>query len=250
MSVRTLFTKQGVSVPCIEPDHYLSCLESLLERYSISPLQIAEAASYSMAMVVRFALGLSARDAYTTVIVTDSLAGQVALATLRHLVHGGADGTAIFLSPPDTMSKYMSHQIKNLLALGLEPIFGEEEHLNESLKTEIKRSHNVICGIGTTGSLPRSLTETLNDAFTPVHCVELPPGVCPASGQLTDPLFASSTLSLGAPLHGLHEAQENVGRLYICDISLPIYPLEELGYTYPLLFDDQPVQQLLWAQPE
>jgi NAD(P)H-hydrate repair Nnr-like enzyme with NAD(P)H-hydrate epimerase domain len=242
-----MYTKTGTAVPCVTENDYLHCLSSLGVRYSINACQLVEAASYSMAMVARYALGLSAKDAFTTVVIADTLAGQIALATLRHLVHGGADGTALFLKPISQCSEDLQHQAKSLVALGLEPIEGHTDKLAQALGQEVKRSHNVLCGIGVGAELPEPLAEILNDAFTPVHCIEIPPGLRPTTGEATKSIiFASSTLCLGVPLSGIMHAQDVTGRVYICDISLPTYPLEEAGYNYPLLFDDQPVQQLLW----
>jgi hypothetical protein len=122
--------------------------------------------------------------------------------------------------------------------------------------------HNILYGAfdlerdgGGTIHGPRltRIVNTLNEASTPVHAIEAPPGLnvdtgVPSSVQL----FASSTLSLGIPLTGLHAGSELVGRHYVCDISLPLSMWRSFGVELAPLFAEQPVVQLFPAprQPE
>ncbi|NDC38643.1 MAG: hypothetical protein EBZ48_11405, partial [Proteobacteria bacterium] len=113
--------------------------------------------------------------------------------------------------------------------------------------------HNCILGVGLTSEAPAtfqaSLVNVLSNLPTPVHCIQAPLGVDPDTGAVTNAsLFASSTLSLGIPLRGLHSAREHLGRHYVCDISFARQQYMRDGQDLSLLFADQPVVQLIAAE--
>jgi hypothetical protein len=88
----------------------------------------------------------------------------------------------------------------------------------------------------------------LNEGRTPVHAVELPGGIDPNSGKaLGTSLFASSTLSLGAPLAGLSAGRDRVGRHYVCDVSLSKDLFDRAGVPWSPIFAEQPVVQIFPA---
>lgn len=213
--------------------------------------QIAEAASYSMAMVVRYALGLSASDGQVCAIAGDCVAGQIAMATLRHLVNAGANGRLVVIKGAEPLSQQLGRQLELLKPLNVATataaspgqILGSAAPLTANV-------HNVICGTfearGVAAADLKGLIDHLNDASTPLHCLEAPAGVDPDSGApVGPPLFASSTLSLGAPLSGLHSGNEYAGRHYLCDISVTRDMYAKLGLrSAHSAFAEQPVVQL------
>lgn len=245
-------TKAGQELPAVDAKTLLEMRRTVIERYGISTTQMAEAAGYSMAMVVRYALGLSAREGQVCVIASDSLAGFVALATLRHLVNGGAAGAVLLSGDAASRGPELEAQLKPLISMGvpieeLEPLFA-----GGYLERIIGDCHNVLWGASNPASneLPHlaGVMNVLNEGRTPVHAVELPGGIDPDTGKpIGTALFASSTLSLGAPLIGLSAGQDRVGRHYVCDVSIPKAVFEGTGVPWTPVFAEQPVVQIFPA---
>lgn len=222
-----------------------------LRELGVLPLQSAEAAAYSLAMVVRMALGMFARDGRICAVVDDSFEGSIAMAATRHLVNGGAAAELILLAPPSTLSADASRQHSILQAMGIASQQVTETAEEGPLAQQISSAQHLIVGLAHTVVHPHlaGLVELLNDANAPIHVLSVPCGVNPESGELTSsPLYASSTLSLGVPLQGLSSAAELVGRHFLCDVSFttPIYRTE--GDDLSAIFSEQPVLQLFPEQ--
>lgn len=251
MTQEALFrSKTGALMPGLTKAAYGSLWRELLSDWSILTTQVVESASYSMAMVVRYALGLSATGGKVCALVADSLAGWTALATLRHLSNAGAQGIVIIAA--EQSSAELILQLAPLKKMGIE-CARLSELSAEELSQIFTSCHNVICGFyalqAQFGPQADGVVSILNELRTPVHCLEAPLGMDVDSGRsLGAPLFASSTLSLGAPLIGLYYGNDYVGRHYLCDISIP--PALYAKYTADLspLFAEQPVVQIFPGQ--
>lgn len=249
------YTKLGAPLPSVSPSVHHGLRDKLLNHFSISQDQTIEAASYSMAMVVRYALGLSAQDGISLGVISDNEAGCIVAATLRHLENGGAR-TQVFIlgeigQSLDSLSPLLMKHLNPLIAMGV-PVGFLIKHLPpHDFRLQLEQSHNVLCALADEDSSRiRFLIDALNDSPTPSHSVTGPPGVNLETGLPTaHPLFSSSTLSLGLPLSGLHKGNEFVGRHYVCDISLPQKLLKENDINCPILFSEQPVQQIFTEDP-
>lgn len=248
-------TKAGKELHGISTEQTRKMWQELFGTYGMLPSQITEAASYSMAMVVRFALGLSAQGGKVFVLVDDSICGWIAAATLRHLTNAGADGAILLDCDPDKASKDLELQAAPLQARNM-PIATLAEFLTDPRAQEmIDGCHNIICGIFNPDKQlspeMQRLIPILNESATPVHCIGAPLGVDVETGTPGEvPLYASSTLSLGAPFQGLYAGDEFVGRHYLCDISCPPELYTALGEDLSQLFSDQPVVQILVPKVE
>jgi hypothetical protein len=243
-------TKTGLSLGALNPEEQQRLLLRLQNDYRIQWLQMAEAGSYSLAMVIRFALGLNATGGKVWAVVTDSPAGWVSLAALRHLANAGAETGYIDCSEGEHSPNFelLTSQLK-ALTVGCEKL--SSDFLVSSSKL-IGSCHNVICGLfrpdRPLNALEECLVTQLNDSKTPVHAVQAPVGVDPSTGVRNKvALFASSTLSLGAPLMGLHPGHECAGRHYVCDISIPQALYREFDIDLSPLFAEQPVVQIFPA---
>lgn len=239
-------SKTGFQFSGVSEQQLLNAREALKKNYGINLLQIAEASSYSLAMVIRFALGLSAAGGKVCIITNDSLAGQVGLACVRHLCNAGSEAVVIPLSPVSTASEEFKAQLNTLNRMNVRTVSAKSI---AEIGAVMENSHNVIFALyGGSISAPfqmDELVERLNEERTPIHCIEIPYGVNPDTGKAEDtPLYASSTLSLGAPLKGLYWGNEYVGRHYICDISLTAELYQSMGDNLAVLFCDQPVVQI------
>lgn len=246
-------TKTGLAFTGLKVEAYRSIWQELQSSYGLTMPQICEAASYSMAMVLRYALGLSALGGRVYAVVDDTPSGWIALATLRHMVTAGAEGGVILIPAPDKCSPDIELQAAPLMKMGIE--FIPLQMLLESNQTAdlIASCHNLICGVFNTAAPSVSdqlskLLEIMNEAQTPIHAIEVPPGLDADTGTASaNALFASSTLSLGAPLIGLHKGQDYVGRHYLCDISIAADLYRTQGPDLTQLFAEQPVIQIFPA---
>lgn len=250
-----MFTsKSGIKIPPVQSADLKALRERLVSEYGISWVQIVEASSYSMAMVVRYALGLSAEGGKVACIFDDCLSGWVSLATVRHLVNAGAQTELIFIGDADTASEELKHQLAPLDKMGQSVTLWRDLDDAEAISGILSTCHNSLCGYFDIGRTPnafhKAINDLLNDMSTPIYAIECPPGVDPDTGKsLGSPLFASCTMALGAPLVGLVEGFDYVGRYYVCDISLTqeLWSGSISGDVsgYHKLFAEQPVQQLL-----
>ena len=217
----------------------------------LSSTQTTEAASISLAMVLRTALALTANDAEVCVIADDSPRGWVAIAALRQLVGAGAHGVVLLVPPPGDLSAELTRQLDTVDKMEI-PIAHWSSAELEAATQLFTSCHAAIVGVTLDSNAPlaREIAEFLNDQSTPIHTVELPIGVDADTG-VGQPyaLYASSTLSLGLPLQGLIAASEFAGRHYLCDISLPRKAYEAIGVTTQPLFCEQPVIRIFPPTP-
>jgi len=246
-------TRTGLTIPALPAEVLREVRSALQGNFGLHTAQLAEAASYSFAMVVRYALGLSAEGGQVCAVAQDGLSGSIALATLRHIVNAGGSGFAIITTPPEgELSVDLQLQLAPLEALGVpfESIAGIDPAQFGDL---ISQCHNVLWGgsslVQSGSPLAPEYIVALNEARTPVHAVELPAGIDPDSGAPeTAALYASSTLALGAPLTGLWHGREYAGRIYVCDQSIPLLLYRQAapdGETpWEKLFAEQPVVQV------
>ena len=217
----------------------------------LNATQTTEAASISLAMVLRTALALTANDAEVCVIADDSPRGWVAIASMRQLVGAGARGVVLLVPPAGELSAEISRQLDTIDKLEIPIAHWTTEEIGAATQL-FSACHAAIVGVTleANSAKAREIAEFLNDQSTPVHAVELPIGVDPDTGKGESfALYASSTLSLGLPLQGLAPGSAFVGRHYLCDISLPRKAYDEIGVAAPPLFCEQPVIRIFPPTP-
>lgn len=253
MENASFYTQQGRELRGVTAQQHAALLLALRDELGITPLQTAEAAAYSFAMVVRYALGLSATGGQVSALVNDSLAGWIVLATVRHLRNAGADVRVLFLMDPEQHGDEIARLLKPLESQQVDldhwSLWADDARLEELCAT----SHNILVGLmSPVDEGQQRFVSAFNEAQTPVHVVHCPLGIDPDSGQASaDPLFASSTLSLGCPLNGLQRGKDFVGRHYVCDISLTSALYQRAGCgEVGWLFSEQPVVQLHATPPK
>lgn len=242
------YTKAGLAFPGVTRSKSEELRRELYSEFGITPTQIAEAASYSMAMVVRFALGLSAQGGRVCALFRDCLGGYIALATARHLVNAGCDATLIFTGDDSNPSSELQAQLKTLDRMGLTCTIWNSSGQNEAITELLGECHNCIVGLFDPSKeadpFDSNITDVINEVSTPLYAVEAPLGVDVDSGVSNNPVFASCTLSLGIPYVGLHPGHEYVGRHYLCDISLTRELYKKVELNLAPVFAEQPVQQI------
>lgn len=241
-------TEAGLAFKGISLKDRSALFEALEKELGVIPVQYCEAASYSFAMMVRVALGLSAEGARVAALVDDCQSGWVALATMRHLINAGTNCHILIHEQAESYSDNFAHQIHPLKAMGASIYaFSDYNELKEHIAV-ITDSHNVLCGLYRSDRAvdsAKDLVDLLNEIQTPVHCLTAPLGVDVDTGaRVGPPLFASSTLSLGTPLKGLYSGADYVGRHYVCDVSLSTELYKRYGADLSKLFSEQPIVQI------
>lgn len=243
-------TKAGLQFSGFSRESLQRMHEALSSEFGLTKDILAEAASYSMAMVVRAALGLSASGGKVCCVAKDTLAGYVALATIRHLVNAGVESQVLLLLDEGVaVSPELTLQVTALEKLGVTlPDPGNAAEM-DAFTEFLKNSHNIIFGVyspdAPADEFITAVSELLNEEATPVHCIEAPPGLNVEDGTaVAGALYASSTLSLGAPLRGLNQGKDFVGRHYVCDVSFSRALYTKYGADLTGLFAEQPVVQI------
>jgi hypothetical protein len=254
MSGSLFKTKGGFTFAGMAPSTLSAVRAELVKTVGVLPGQICEAASYSMAMVVRYALGLTAAGGKVCAIVNDTLSGWIALATLRHLAIAGTEPNIVFvIDPAFPGSQDLNLQLQPFEHLGVNTWVWSAE-ARPAIERMLGQCHNALCGLfDIEGKMeaPDELVGVMNELRTPIHAVEAPVGISAEDGKPGKcPLFASSTLSLGAPLAGLWAASDYVGRHYVCDISILPAMYKKAGADLSSLFAEQPVVQIFPEKPE
>ena len=252
-ATKAFLTNSGQTVAAVSAAQLLQMRSKAISELPISDLQIAELAAFSMAMVVRYALGLSAAGGQVAVVIADCLPGWVALATARHLAN---NGTAVSIIE---QSQDQGHSGTYKTLLSAATCSACDFHHYDSGKalarliSTLDSYHNLILGcvaIETSDYIALNqatldLVLAINDHRVPVHVIELSLGINPSDGSRSEVgLYAASTLSLGAPLNALYAARDYIGRHYLCDISLPWSLYQQHQITSAPLFSEQPVIQL------
>lgn len=247
----TFFSQTGDPIPGVSPDTLPQLWKSLESEFQLPPVLAIEGVSYSLAMVVRVALGLTAAGGNILVVADNSIRGAVALSGLRRLANAGAGGQAIVISNGEE-EKLVRDEQKRLSAIGITCTRCAASEVASQTDEVIDNFHCVIAGLESYKRAPQleALTGTLNESHVPTHCIEVSPGLDLDSGDTSRAVFASSTLALGAPISGLTNFRDYTGRLYLCDISCPAALYARYGHDFSTLFCDQPVTQLLFEKPQ
>lgn len=254
--------EDGTTVPGIPLQTLEEGITSLCDNYHLTSSTLAEGPAYSLAMVVRYALGLSAQGGLICGMVRDTLAGNIAINCLRHLKNAGSDVAILVLGHAKEDSLPTIHDsLRSARAYGMNVEYWNNTEQNELVIDIIQECHNIIFGAADITSSKQGSQQAdpfldacvsiLNELSTPVHCVLAPSGVNLETGELVgERLFASSTMALGAPLTSLLQQPDLLGRLYVSDLSLPRSFYSELSEDFPILFDEQPIIPLQIRQSE
>jgi YjeF-related protein N-terminus len=244
-------TNYGEVIPLCGTVEWTTATDLTLSQDLAPALQIAENAAFAWAMVVRNALGLNCSGGQVTALVRENLFGLVTLATARQLLNSGCRLTVVVdcsATGPlrDTFQGYLTAVARRGAIVETHP--GFQSWIEGSLRR--LDSHMILFAPDSPSELPvegrySRLCESLNDAQTPVHTIGWPAGIDPDTGRITgEALYASSTLSIGAPLRGLADTSDYVGRHYLADAQWDRGLYASLGYDGEPLFREQPIIRL------
>jgi len=241
------YTKHGKKITPVSSAVATEMLLRAEKDFSVQIPMFAEAAGFSLSIVIRYALGLSAYEGRTFALVSESLEGCIALSGLRQLVNAGVDAGVILLDGPKQKIPWYE-QTLSVLDKQEVPLILLEPVLETEFEGLLTTCHNLIIGFNEeshTSIVPR-VCDIINENATPCHCVGLPPGVS-RKNQKLEPwaLFSSSTLALGVPDELQAKYMENLGRWYVADCSIPkpLYLEHELDPS--TFFAEQPVIEII-----
>lgn len=231
-------------------DTYNNLIQSLTENIGLSDLKLVEAASFSMSMVIRVALGLDSKDAHVAIIINNSLASRIALACLRQLMNSGASGLIVAIEGADLNAEQLKSELKYHEHMQTEVFIWGKNANPKEVSELLENQDTIISGLfdencPNTGEEISTNIFLLNEIETPIHSIIAPVGVNPDSGKRYEhALVSASTLSLGIPLKGLQIASDQVGRHYLCDVNYSKLLLTEKNISLPVIFNEQPVVQI------
>lgn len=224
---------------------------SLQEEYGVTIPQVVEDASFSLSMVIRSHLGLSAENGYITVIAKDNLAGFIALATVRRLYNAGTNSNVILLKNGNNdFSKEFEDQAQAVSALNIDLMLLDLKENEKDITNLFSDSDNVLMGTYDENAKDDKdinfISDILNELSTPVHSIISPHGISDVDGKknCSSPIYSSSTLSLGIPLQGLSFGDDYVGRHYLSEVSIPLNLSNEKANLPSNIFSEQPVCQI------
>jgi hypothetical protein len=146
-SSRMFQREDGALVPSVAFTELQEALSLLQEEYSLPKTSLIEAPAFSLAMVARFALGLSAENGLVCGLVRDTIPGAIVTSTLRHLVNGGASAALLVLehSEDDSLSTLKPY-LQSAAAFGIQVEFWNSGEQNPLVEDLIQQCHNVIYG--------------------------------------------------------------------------------------------------------
>ncbi|MGH9194294.1 MAG: NAD(P)H-hydrate epimerase [Acidimicrobiia bacterium] len=166
--------------------------------------------------------------------------GGEGLAAARHLCNRGLDVSVCFVSPVSEMSREAAIQTGIIAAMSIGTV---EEVVTTDLLID------ALFGYGLNRPPEggaKSLIEQINDSPSAVLSLDVPSGLDATTGNAPGAVvWADATLTLALPKRGLVGA-EQVGELYITDVSVPPGVYEKAGIaTPPVIFDRSQILRLI-----
>jgi hypothetical protein len=265
--VPLLYLSNGDYLRPLDPVEYIQLWETSISSYCYTIDQIAEVAGFSYAMVLRQALAYSTEGSQLGFIVSHSPAGKIALACARMMASAGCNCSVLIIDAEYSDMRLTPHtsnlslQIKQAQNLGIDLfISNSKDETTNWLSNKLELLQHVVMGTWMLNPYSENSTITkntlsdlqikmLNDSISPIHAIETPEGITidgKTSGN--ESLYCSTTLGLGLPHISHFSQKERCGRLYVCDISIPCYAINEHNRPTPL-FKEQPVVQLFNKKP-
>ena len=153
--------------------------------------------------------------------------GGGGLVAARHLSNWGVDVTVTLGQPVEKMARVPAHQLEALARMGV--AIGEEPGAADLYL-------DALIGYSLQGN-PHDrkavLIDWLNQQESPVLALDTPSGLDVTTGEPANPcVVADATMTLAAPKVGLLIA-EQVGELFLADISVPPVVYSAFGTEMP-----------------
>lgn len=243
------FPKYNQSVPTITTEQMIEVDRLMMEEYQITLLQMMENAGRNLAVLARDRfLGGNVHKKRVVVLAGSGGNGGGAMVCARRLCIWGANVQIVLSHPEDHFKGAILQQFNILKNMG-EP-FIHSEIVNRLATAHLDLIIDGVIGYGLKGNPQGQAAHLINWAnahAAPVLALDTPSGLNLSSGTVGEPATkATATMTLALPKKGLYEAKENVGALYLADISIPpvLYKAPGIALQVPNIFTESDIVRL------
>jgi NAD(P)H-hydrate epimerase len=218
-------------IPFISVEQMIKVDQLMVETYKISLLQMMENAGLQLARLSQI---IFPKNSNYIVLIGKGNNGGGGLVAARRLHSWGLKVNVLLASKKQEFASIPKKQLEIIERLDIEIIESEEEFDNYFSAGVIL---DALLGYSLKGN-PRaayaSLIELANNSKLPIISLDIPSGVEGTTGKIYSPAIkANATLTLALPKRGFlcEQAKENIGDLYLTDISVPPKLYSNLGLT-------------------
>jgi NAD(P)H-hydrate epimerase len=224
----------------------------MIEAYRIELIQMMENAGRNLAHLARVRF-LDGDPRGKKVIVAAGTGGNGggAMVCARRLHNWGADVWVTLTRPEQAFAPVPAHQLDILKRMEV-PVAQAEGVTAVAAAADLDLIVDGIIGYNLSGAPRGSAADLIrwaNASGAPILALDAPSGVDATSGAAFDPAIrATATLTLALPKRGLREAgvKEQVGELYLADISVPpsLYAEPGVGVEVGHVFAESDIVRL------
>ena len=223
-------------IPVLTTPQMVEVDRLMIEEYQIELIQMMENAGRNLAELARRDLGGLVVGKSIALLCGAGNNGGGGLVAARHLHNWGANVSLILAFDPSRLKEIPAHQWRILTQMGL-------DSNKESDLPKADLILDALIGYGLSGDPRQPVAELIdkaNNTGRPILALDAPSGLDTTSGIPGDPCIkAAATLTLALPKMGLltREVKDNVGDLYLADISVPPELYQHLGIEVSNLFE-------------
>jgi NAD(P)H-hydrate epimerase len=247
--MNTRFDPATGEVPGLTSEQMVEVDRAMIEDYGIELIQMMENAGRNLAHLARERfLDRNPQGKHVIVLVGRGGNGGGAMACARRLSNWGAFVSVYLTKEAREFHGVPAQQLSILNRMQL-PISQPGDTVLSSESSGADVIVDGLIGYSLSGS-PRGTAAELirwaNEQSAPTLSLDTPSGLDTATGKVFDPTIkATATLTLALPKQGLRTQREEVGELYLADISVPPALYENsLGLKVGPLFAESDVIRL------
>jgi NAD(P)H-hydrate epimerase len=232
---------------------------AMIENFHIQLIQMMENAGRNLAHLARTRfLDGDPRDREVVVLAGTGGNGGGALVCARRLHNWGARVHVSLSAPDDRLTPVPAHQLDILRRMGVRADQAPDALPGPGDSPPADLIVDGVIGYSLKGD-PRGAAATMirwaNNHPAPVLALDAPSGVDATSGTVYEPaIHAVATMTLALPKQGLRApgVEEQVGELYLADISVPpeLYTGPQLGFEVGPVFACEEIIRLPTADAE
>lgn len=211
-------------IPFLTTEEMIEVDRAMIEDFHIELTQMMENAGRNLAHLARRRfLGGDPRGKQVIILAGSGGNGGGALVCARRLHNYGADVLVVATKPDVGLAPVPGHQLDILRRMNVPVILAEDVDRPKAADLII----DGIIGYSLQGS-PRGaaarLIQWANNQTAPILALDVPSGLDTTDGTMYEPTIqAAATMTLALPKKGLlaNDVKEQVGELYLADISVP-----------------------------
>ncbi len=229
--------RPAASVPCVTAEE-MRALDQRTEReFSVTTLQLMEAAGAHMAAFVRWWLG-GLREQMVAIVAGPGNNGADGLVAARYLHNWSARVRVWICGPEDKLHALAAQQLRAARAAGV-----AIERWSAQAAKGGALVVDALLGTGLTRAPQGDIAEAIRALAGQSPCLSLdvPSGLGSDGTALHPSIAPSATLTLGLPKPGL---MAHGGRIFVADIGLPRALAASLGRDWDDLFAHSSIVEL------